>query len=65
MTLARTALRLAALNALQGSSPSAGPTIAANRVYDSRISDFQPETYIDDARPAVILLTAGKRFNHR
>jgi hypothetical protein len=57
MSLARTALRLAALNALKGSSPTAGPTIACNRFYDSRISDFSPETYPDDAKPTVIVLT--------
>jgi hypothetical protein len=57
MTLARTALRFAALAALKGGSPSAGPTIAANRVYDSRISDFSPETFPGDAKPTIILLT--------
>lgn len=57
MSLVRTALRMAALNALKGATDSSGPTIAANRVYDSRISDFSPETYIDDAKPTVIILT--------
>jgi hypothetical protein len=57
MTLARTALRFAALAALKGATPSTGPTIAANRVYDSRVSDFSPETYPDDAKPTVIILT--------
>lgn len=57
MTLVRTALRLATVAALQGPSPVAGPTIARNRVYDSRISDFSPETYGSDAKPSVIVLT--------
>lgn len=57
MTLARTALRLAAVACLQGDDASGGPTIAANRVYDSRITDFSPETFLDDAMPTVIVLT--------
>lgn len=57
MTLARTALRLAAINALQGAGPTTGPTIANNRVYDSRVTDFSPETYADDAKPTVIVMT--------
>lgn len=57
MTLARTALRLATVAALQGASPSTGPTIARNRVYDSRIEDFQPETFAADALPSIIILT--------
>jgi hypothetical protein len=57
MTLARTALRLATIAALQGPTRSTGPTIACNRVYDSRISDFSPETYADDALPTIIVLT--------
>lgn len=57
MTLARTALRLAAINSLQGADASSGPTIANNRVYDSRITDFQPESFADDAKPTVIVLT--------
>jgi len=56
MTLVRTALRLAAVNALQGANATSGPTIAKNRVYDSRISDFDPEAYPDDALPTVIIL---------
>jgi hypothetical protein len=57
MSLVRTALRLAAINALQGADANSGPTIARNRVYDSRISDFNPEAYPDDAMPTVIVLT--------
>jgi hypothetical protein len=57
MTLARTALRLAALTALKGVDANGGPTIARNRVYDSRISDFSPETFPDDAKPTVVVLT--------
>lgn len=57
MTLARTALRLATINALQGLTPLSGPTIAQNRVYDSRINDFSPETYGADAKPSIIVLT--------
>lgn len=57
MTLARTALRFGALNALKGKTSSTGPTIANNRVYDSRVSDFSPETFPGDALPTIILLT--------
>lgn len=57
MTLARTALRLATVAALKGANSATGPTIARNRVYDSRIADFSPETYPDDAKPTVIILT--------
>lgn len=57
MTLARTALRLAAINSLLGASSTAGPTIANNRVYDSRITDFSPETFADDAKPTIIVMT--------
>ncbi|WP_454626941.1 hypothetical protein [Bradyrhizobium cenepequi] len=57
MSLVRTALRMAALNALKGATAGSGPTIAANRVYDSRVSDFSPETYPDDAKPTIIVLT--------
>lgn len=56
MTLARTALRLATLAALKGDE-SARPTLAEGRVYDSRISDFAPETSLDDAKPTIIVLT--------
>lgn len=57
MTLARTALRLATVNALIGADAATGPTLAHNRVYDSRINDFSPETYPADALPAIIILT--------
>jgi len=57
MTLARTALRLAAINSLIGADANSGPTIAQNRVYDSRITDFQPESFVDDAKPTIIVLT--------
>jgi hypothetical protein len=57
MTLARTALRLAAINALQGADATSGPTVARNRVYDSRITDFNPESFPDDAKPTIIVLT--------
>ncbi|WP_456722186.1 hypothetical protein [Bradyrhizobium sp. USDA 4350] len=50
-------MRLAALNALAGADANSGPTIARNRVYDSRISDFDPETYPNDAQPTIIILT--------
>jgi hypothetical protein len=56
MTLARTALRLCAVSTLKGAT-GARPTIAESRVYDSRISDFTPEDYEDDAKPSVIVLT--------
>lgn len=57
MTLARTALRFATVAALRGSSGNTGPTIAHNRVYDSRVDDFSPETYPKDALPSIIVLT--------
>ncbi|WP_316176496.1 MULTISPECIES: hypothetical protein [unclassified Bradyrhizobium] len=57
MTLARTALRLATIAALQGADTNSGPTIARNRVYDSRIDDFSPETFQADALPTIIVLT--------
>ncbi|WP_315768222.1 hypothetical protein [Bradyrhizobium sp. SZCCHNR2012] len=57
MTLARTALRLATIAALQGADTNSGPTIARNRVYDSRIEDFSPETFPADALPTIIVLT--------
>lgn len=57
MSLVRTALRMAALNALKGGTPSTGPTLAKNRVYDSRINDFSPETYPADALPTIIITT--------
>lgn len=57
MSLTRMALRLAALNALTGAADDTAPTMAQNRVYDSRISDFSPETYPDDAKPTIVILT--------
>jgi hypothetical protein len=57
MTLVRTALRLATINALRGANAASGPTIARNRVYDSRISDLAPESFSDDAKPSIIVLT--------
>jgi hypothetical protein len=68
MSLVRTALRLAAVNTLAGVDASSGPTIANNRVYDSRISDFSPETYPDDAKPTIIVLTdddQGESLSHQ
>jgi hypothetical protein len=56
MTLARTALRLISVAALTGAT-DARPTIAAERIYDSRVSDISPETFADDAKPVVIVLT--------
>lgn len=56
MTLARTALRLCAVACLEGID-GARPTIAEGRVYDSRMSDFGPEPFGEDARPTMILLT--------
>lgn len=58
MTMARTALRLAAVQAITGAA-DARPTIADGRVYDSRISPEQPDTFGEDARPTVIVLTDG------
>lgn len=58
MTLARTALRLAAVQTLKGAA-DARPTIAAGRVYDSRIADIEPETFSEDAKPIIIVLTDG------
>jgi hypothetical protein len=57
MTLVRTALRLATLNALRGANAASGPTVARNRVYDSRISDLAPENFSQDAEPSIIILT--------
>lgn len=58
MTIARTALRLAAVQAITGIA-DARPTIAEGRVYDSRISPEQPDTFGEDAKPTVIVLTDG------
>lgn len=59
MTLARTALRLAAAQTLKGVTGSR-PTIAEGRVYDSRIADIEPETFSEDAKPIIIVLTDGE-----
>lgn len=58
MTLARTALRLAAVAALSGVQGKR-PTIAENRVYDSRIGDIDPDTVATDAKPIIIITTDG------
>lgn len=58
MTMARTALRLAAVQTIMGSA-TARPTIAEGRVFDSRISAEQPDVFGEDARPTVIILTDG------
>lgn len=57
MTLARTALRLAAVGALEGVS-GARPTIAGKRVFDSRVGDldFKNPT---DRLPILIVTTDG------
>ena len=57
MSLSRTALRFATINALRGTNPTTGPTLAQNRVYDSRMDDFAPETFLGDAKPSIIVLT--------
>ena len=57
MTLARTALRLSTIACLQGLTKTTGPTLAHNRIYDSRMSDFSPDAYPADALPSVIVLT--------
>lgn len=38
-------------------TPRPRPTIAAERVYDSRMSDFAPEALAGDALPTIIVLT--------
>lgn len=58
MTLARTALRLAVVQAIKGVTGSR-PTIADGRVYDSRISPEDPEDFSEDARALVVVLTDG------
>lgn len=58
MTIARTALRLAASQVVKGAALTR-PTIAEGRVYDSRISPEQPDVFGEDARPTVIVLTDG------
>jgi hypothetical protein len=56
MSLARTALRLLVTGTLTG-SVSSRPTIAQGRVYDSRLSDIDPNTFSEDAKPTIIVLT--------
>lgn len=58
MTIARTALRLAVVQAIAGTA-AARPTIAENRVYDSRIAPEHPDDFGEDAKPVVIVLTDG------
>lgn len=58
MTIARTALRLAAVQSLTGTA-GARPTIAEGRVYDSRLSPEQPDVFGDDAKPTIIILADG------
>lgn len=66
MTLARTALRLAGIETWRGQvHGSRQPIIAENRVYDSRISDFSPETFPDDARSTIIVLTVTRKGTYR
>lgn len=57
MSLTRTALRITTVAALRGDTPTTGPTIARNRVYDSRVDDFAPESRPGDTHPTVIVLT--------
>jgi hypothetical protein len=67
MTLARTALRLCVAAALKGQG-GVYPTIAQGRVYDSRISDFDPKGFVADAKPTIILLTdkdEGEELSHQ
>lgn len=58
MTLARTALRFAALASLKGSA-DARPTRAAERVYDSRMAPLDAESFANDAKPVIIVQTDG------
>lgn len=57
MSLARTALRLAAVGALRGAVGNR-PTIADDRVFDSRIGNIDPKD-VEDAQPILILQTDG------
>ena len=57
MTLARTALRLAAVGSLSGVKGSR-PTMADNRVFDSRITFIDPKS-VTDAKPILIVQTDG------
>lgn len=56
MTLARTALRLCISAALKGEVGNR-PTIAEERIYDSRLSDYAPDTFGPDAKATVAILT--------
>lgn len=58
MTFARTALRLAVVQAVAGTEGER-PTIAAGRVYDSRMAPENPEEFLEDAKPLVIVMTDG------
>lgn len=58
MTIARTALRLAAVQSIAGTT-ALRPTIAEGRVYDSRVSPEQPDVFTEDAKATVIVLTDG------
>lgn len=53
--LARTALRLITVAALAG-TPDARPTIAADRVDDSRLADLAPESVPDDGLPVIVVI---------
>ncbi|GJE27951.1 hypothetical protein [Methylobacterium organophilum] len=57
MTLARAALRLATVGALAGVK-GARPTLAENRVFDSRIGAIDPKS-LSDAKPILIVQTDG------
>ena len=58
MTLARTALRLAAVQIVKGTAASR-PTIAGKNVFDSRLSPEQPEDFSQDASAIVIVFSDG------
>lgn len=58
MTLARTALRLAAVQIVKGTAASR-PTIAGKSVFDSRMSPEQPEDFTQDASAVVIVFSDG------
>lgn len=53
--LARTALRLITVAALAGTAGSR-PTIAAERVFDSRLADLAPESVPDDGLPVIMAI---------
>lgn len=56
MTLVRTGLRLCVVEALRGAA-DARPTIAEGRIYDSRMDDISPESFAEDAKATIIVLT--------